>query len=1650
MPRMRRIGRLRSPIAYAAIVISLLITASASAQTCQPSQIAVVDGAILQRCDISPVLELRGFCKALAKYPEIDQAAVAAAVDRLQTAFDENRAAGRPGHLASIRDHINAKIAGVRSSLVNPSGDKERGAALQQVTTLRAALDILDVAATDTSLLQSPDREHRARGIQSRLNALLAIQARLLRLRAAYEATLGQRFDGLRPQVQPLFNGHEASLSQLADTQVGFLAQLREWKAEGKDVCFLWTDALVRSLNTTLGRLTVAPPSLPPIPTEIPVEIAAPSLIAKFAFGVEAAKREGNRVTARIAWDLLLGEKEPRLRIPLGLTFEDAIFDTDAPQNVTVPPSRGTANVALDPNRLAAAIAAVLPLPDGFFYRTALEHAPSGLDGTTVKVVIEGPGPLGSIFEAKLVLDRSQPDGGFRSLIDQMMRSGQAPATARTELVETFHAAARARIKDFLNTQRMKIGLLQVSEIGVDWERWDRGNHAFSAGLDWSATDASLRRLLPTAAELRIDSDGQPRLSLPPLDPEPLRRWLAEKAVSKVYDTAMLNRLIERFGAPASDGIPLGWVRVRNAVVDTRQLAAEIAFAIGDEQPRWVALRVELPPAESHLASSVDQLVSTANEAIAAYAKRFATDAVYSAAESFVQTNPAQTFPLFGVNFTIALVRPLGPELPPKPIVRLTATDPGIVITGVGMTISDGKPVFDLSAAHLQGLNLLADRILAKAKLGAGTGDLALTVTDLAFSGDRLAGRVRGRFQGYEFIAPFSIGQADANVALPSLRVAMISALQRAMSDRRLSLWGLELSGFRMCPEGDGKAPCDGDRIGASATYTIPNMLAGEVTFRIHPTLDIQNFSQPKSLPGLAGLTGLFRANRVTINPIPKLSPLEISGSIDVGNVFGIIPVGEIEFRWSAISGISIGGPRTISIPTDVPIPPGINLSSIKVPLGKDQDGNLAVGVVMTVGLSLAKTVFNIDGTLRANPDAQRLELEGLASVLMLPLYQVKGTLDIPAKEAVSEARTLDPLAEIIQQGDRLRISGQDCVVAQANGLKFLFIDIKGELILQVPPTACGAPVSTAASACGLTSKGGLCLSALANFGPFGHHATNVLASFDMTFTGRTSFQHQILGQGVAMDLEVGEALARVRAHVLGLKLEFVAKDPFDIEATLKKLIDRLLKPDIDIEQLLKGKIQISLDNGKTFDVEITPDAQPGEPSSAPAPNGGAPSPVTANGVPGAEGGAKGVSALPTPKETATMNAERRPPSAVTTLLREPNALVTFDEQNYLVVTDLDGGNKRRSQQSVEAGSRAIVESGCIATLGWISAGRGTFDIPDVDIVDAGAVVFGTAQAGCAPLPKACNAQELCALRLRNVGDSTGALSLLEIIDWIDQPRTATGAKQATRLQRRMVLDLAHARLFPGEPRVLAEAQPWPCLHKIGDDCALALERYQNDVQMIAFDEGMTAKISPQSLLAWTLKLDDQLAVRRELLQETASHKLFVLAQAPNAWLTTPIKTDGLTADATLISRSKGTGLRVALVNSHGSMRRIRPWLDVSLDDTAVTAAVELMAKESEARSGPWFFDDLGVVSDGRRILMQNGQTVYLVASDGRKICSRKALLDEVGRRLKNTAVAPWSNSEPNVTTLRSFLTLATEEWRQQGLTENPVMVAFGNDCHRP
>jgi hypothetical protein len=1405
--------------------------------------------------------------------------------------------------------------------------------------------------------------------------------------------------------------------------------------------------------------------------------------VGHLRFDVTNAKTDNDKVTADLALFLTIDAAacDNQIRYPVGVQFRGAQFNVKAPQSITLAPPNGVADIAFDSTLLSQSLSAALPLPLGFTYSGTLEAAPTVIDGTVFSIQINGPGGLGTVANGKWQLDRRQPDLGLRAFAESISHKTWDTSKARDIAAAEFRTAFHSIIDGYLEGKVVDAGPMVASRLRIDWDRWDRGDQQFSVELAWPGADAEVEPILPQRATLRFNGTT-PKVITPPIDAEALRSYLGLQIAKVVPDAGSLDEIMRRFGEADLKTVPAGWLRLRNVVLTQDALAADVAFAIGSGEPQWLSITAPLPLKVASFTTAISALAKSAETAAAQFAAQVAEQAALEAVANYFHDNP--THKAFGLSWTLAPKTAEGNKLPPKPVVMFTTAD-GVGIDGVLVTIENGTPVFDYSAATLVGIDALASKIADQAGLSGG--DLSLAVSGLQFSGGKLTGTVAGDFLGTAFTANFEIGPDEVDLKLPGARTAIVASLQQALDGQEVAFSGLRLHDFTLCPPGIDAGACGTGGFGADVSFDVTGLFSGTLSLAISPKLKIESMSVDPS-SGIASVLGIFEDGPVSINVPTEFSPLKISGTIKLSNLFDVIPLPDVPFEWSSATGkVSLGMPTVIAIDTDIIIPPWLDISQIRIPIGKTEDGTVTTGMRLTVGEHYVQYILNIDGTMQANPRKRQVKVAGKLSILSLPLYQVDGTVDFDKKEIVASAKTVGLLKAVIPQESIIKVLGEQCLASEDDNVHFIFFRAKGSLVIQVPPSFCGAPLAKAAAACGLTSAGGLCLHENIDAGSLGDAQGTISAGFDLNFSVEMDSHINVLEQDVGLGLSANtqELNVKVRAEILGAKIRFGLTFPQPDQRSndsaheiIEQVIEALLHPNLQFPLSVSsvssgsdhGSVTVEADNdgGEPTMSKMTPDKRNGQPVQ----NGDGPPPpvntgsssasavtdVSSSGQAEISSSEMSSSASASEMSSASSSSEQSsassssemssssvvPPIVDTSSSSSPTEInpifagtvgITFDPDKRLRAIDSVTGVQEVSDEPVDPGAVAVLRGACVANW-FTNKGGSSFR---VGAADADGVVISTAPE-CGPAPN-CGAGQFCALGLRNNSAGAGTIPFEGKFHWPNADKIGNEPARLSELELGLLTGMAGAQLFPPQDPTKSLVDPaasWICavLETDATNCRLALE-HTPDNRSPAFvsKEGSIVAIEDGSLAALGAQggaLGDKIFGRQ------VNEAITVYGSGTAAWLVGLI--DPGTTQLEII-RTDATELPIAgMVASRGSPTI---WIKLHGRDPVLDAAADWLAQLGEANLK---LTDLGDVDGARRIMVDDGSTVWLLSPKGTGACVRAQSLPLPDKNQPDLALI--TDAGPGtVEKLVRALTLSSDDWRQMGFTKNPAIAFFGSDC---
>lgn len=899
---------------------------------------------------------------------------------------------------------------------------------------------------------------------------------------------------------------------------------------------------------------------------------------------------------------------------------------------------------------------------------------------------------------------------------------------------------------------------------------------------------------------------------------------------------------------------------------------------------------------------------------------------------------------------------------------------------------------------------------------------------------------------------------------------------------------------MHVCPEGTDSGICSGKDLGIAAKFSVTGLFSGSVQLKVSPKIAINNITVDSS-EGLISSLNLFTDGVVSFDLPPReLAPLVVSGNIKLSNAFDVIPLPDLLFSWSSATGkIAIAFPTTIAIDTDIPIPPWLNISQIKIPVGKTQDGTVTMGMKMTLGEHYVQYVFNIDGTWQANPKKRKVKIVGKASLLTLPLYQVTGDIDFDKKEMVSKSETIGVLKAIVPQEDILRILGEQCLVTQRDKVSFLFFNSVGELVIQIPPKRCGTILSSAASNCGLSGDGGICISADVAAGKLGKGAGHIRTGFDLTnpnFSAGVKTDIEVIRVGVKLDLEADEQELGIKAKVhiagTGLKFGFIISKPSeqsDVSAReiLEHIIDLLKNPHIDLSKPISisassgsdhGQVTVEADDGK--DPKMSK-FEKGSGSNQVNENGAlpnqgtdqyqqAPAPPNQNvaqkqQVPAQkdQGPDQTQQALTNPNQGAAQNQQVPaqannaqavatkgvPQNEVKSLFAGP-IMLSFDAaKRYIVETDsISGKVEIQSEKPVDAQALEILRGSCPVdyfSQDYFGNGRTRASQADGWVLWAG--------PSCS-VPQGCSPGQFCALGLYNGGSNAGPIDLNNKMSWTSATDLQGNPSKANELERGILRAYARTKLFPSEDqksRIFLDAM-WQCIvpMKEGAGCRSAVEKKPDGAHpaFIASDGGIYA-LEDKSLLRWAADVSNA-EIQAKLYSEQIEGSLVGYGNGDLGWLVSELGEGNGTTLA--VFNKSGSPMIPVAVSQHPALSTRRLWTDFSETNGDLASSANIVSANNSGENTDWLLVALVNAEGGRRVLLASTSRLWLITpAQDRKVCVREQSRATVFSRKEFELVKDLANDD--VGRLADALELSSKGWRDRGFRVNPVLGFFGNQC---
>ena len=476
----------------------------------------------------------------------------------------------------------------------------------------------------------------------------------------------------------------------------------------------------------------------------------------------------------------------------------------------------------------------------------------------------------------------------------------------------------------------------------------------------------------------------------------------------------------------------------------------------------------------------------------------------------------------------------------------------------------------------------------------------------------------------------FDIAGLDIEKSLLSaLRTALRSKIGELVSGGALVVAGAEIRNVKVKEEDSHQL-----EFGGEISY---GGLVVPVEVQVLPTFKL-SVKRPTRDLALKALSQLF--GQVGISNITNIAFVEGAGSIPPLRfevVVSFAPFGDtIPFKASAVVEARPGGSPRFAGPV-----------SFTVPAPWSTVGYVAVGRIraridlnqlkdFTVGASLALApgpgtydLLGLDGDLRLRGEG--IDLSSVLKVAGLSLGQATGQWR--RRENMFEVTVGSSTSNILPiPSGRLVIDGQACALGGSASVKFLgahLAQAKAGLLLALcssirPPR--DALIAEIVGRCGDRGTiARLCLMGKVDFGiikgtgRFSTRLDRIVPSISGEFD---------IAKLARFDAELSSARARLKANVIGIRLTVILPSVDRLnERFLRDLIESLLRPSIDLNALLNGKITIApaAKGGKGDEAMATASSAPsegGQKGAAEAASAGKPTPKPPVSIPSARSAA--------------------------------------------------------------------------------------------------------------------------------------------------------------------------------------------------------------------------------------------------------------------------------------------------------------------------------------------------------------------------------------------------------------------------------------------
>ena len=503
------------------------------------------------------------------------------------------------------------------------------------------------------------------------------------------------------------------------------------------------------------------------------------------------------------------------------------------------------------------------------------------------------------------------------------------------------------------------------------------------------------------------------------------------------------------------------------------------------------------------------------------------------------------------------------------------SSDPKICI--VGPVVSPDGHHIDFSHARLDDGGRLSN-LLAQKISGLLPGAL-VSVSSIGIGGGQLLLTTLWQIPGLPKPVTVSVPIGGDTTLSTDVAPIAFNALQQALTGVRAKWGSLELM--------IDNASVASNSLSVHGTVTF-NSIPVPLTVQVLPSLVVQ---QPKLqniastiANALAALAlGQDSEAKLLIGPDFQLSlRVPVIATVFIGG-FGGLRVGAV-VEATPNSPFRFAGPVTISVPIWIPTGVELDIGNLQavVDLKGSDTFSLGASVALTPGAELYN-ILSFDGTFAVTPGNGTVSLNGRLGVLHVPVSTVTGTW--LTQEGVLRLDTTSVVGNLLPIPEtHVILDGPGCSISGTASAKLVGIELlQANAVVLFPCKGSRAPLAETAAlinSCGPAgSLGKVCVSGTASLGDIARAS----AKFDSHLllpTPHISAKINVLDiSDVSVDASL--ASAKFEARLLCIDLSVYLPSLEHVNAgTVKDLFLSLLKPSIDLQALLSGKIVISPASG--------------------------------------------------------------------------------------------------------------------------------------------------------------------------------------------------------------------------------------------------------------------------------------------------------------------------------------------------------------------------------------------------------------------------------------------------------------------------------------